>query len=119
MSKNSPGDVIANLPEYPFGIRLGGAGPEYLGTGEPDGSDAVVLVSVGGSAQLEDDVGPWRGTIGRRGVRDGGGRAADGVPESVVEGLEEARGDQAIGWQWVGELDVFLGRRVLAEGMGD
>lgn len=65
-------------------------------------------------------MGPRRRTIGRRGVRNGDRRAADGVAESVFEDSVKARRDQAIGRQWVGEFDVFLrGGVMAAERLGE
>lgn len=91
-----PGDILTNIPE---GSRLLGglrcAGTEDLGAGEPDSGDAVVLLAVDATAEVEDNVGPRRRAVQRRRVGDGDGRLANGVSEGVAEGRESA-----FRWRW-------------------
>lgn len=82
-----PGNVLPNGPEDPVGSCLGGTSAEDFSAVEPDGGDAVVLLALTRTVQLESEVGPGgrRGAILRRGVVDGEWRLGDGVGEGVGE----------------------------------
>ncbi|KAG6424707.1 hypothetical protein SASPL_115127 [Salvia splendens] len=51
------GNVFAEGPGDPLRGGLGGAGAEELDVGESDSGDAAILRAVGGTGELEDDIG--------------------------------------------------------------
>lgn len=83
-----PSHVLTDPPEDSVGSWLGGAGSDQLGPAEPEGRDAVVLVSAAGGGDLEDGAGPGGAAAGgglRWRVSGGVGRGVDGVGEGVAE----------------------------------
>ncbi|KAJ6295171.1 hypothetical protein OIU76_023137 [Salix suchowensis] len=68
-------DVFSNLPEDAALSGLGGAGAEELGATEPQGGDAVMLITFGLDVEFEGYVVPRRGAMEWRevggGVRSG------------------------------------------------
>ena len=64
-------DVFSNLPEDAALSGLGGAGAEELGATEPQGGDAVMLITFGLDVEFEGYVVPRRGAMEWREV--GGG----------------------------------------------
>ncbi|KAJ6690128.1 hypothetical protein OIU85_006410 [Salix viminalis] len=62
-------DVFSNLPEDAALSGLGGAGAEELGATEPQGGDAVMLITFGLDVEFEGYVGTKEGGNGMAGSR--------------------------------------------------
>jgi hypothetical protein len=107
------GDVLVDGPANAVGGGLGRGGPEELGAVEPDGCDAVVLVTGDGDGEGENDEGPGRRALGWRRVRRLGGGSAVGVGEGVGEHRQDAgrrprRGPR----DRIGGVKILLRRRI-------
>ncbi|KAG6411833.1 hypothetical protein SASPL_129917 [Salvia splendens] len=75
---------------------------EQLSADEPNNGDAIILRAVGGTGELEDDIGPIAVEKGR--VVSGGGEIL-GVPEAVIEEGEAASRGQRVAGEGAADFD--------------